>query len=282
MIKFCFWLITLFAIANDALAADDNVSINLAIRKACDLLLRSEGDSISKISPISQNGNEFDVKINGKFNYDKLPFYLNQSFQTIGLDKTYNVSIKDCANDLILVGFNSQDATDGEVACQGRLMETSTCHRVILSFTELSTKKKFNLLYILAPLALMAFVWSKLGKHAVIVTDPNDSISANQNKQSIGNSIIDMTRLSIMCDGKTESMTHLEAQLLSFLYENIGNVVDRDTIMTRVWNDDNPKLSRSLDVFISRLRKKLAHDTSIQISAIHGIGYKLDVILRDC
>jgi DNA-binding response OmpR family regulator len=71
------------------------------------------------------------------------------------------------------------------------------------------------------------------------------------------------------------TLTAKEAQVLSLLCLNINSVVLRNDILKTVWSDDSYYNSRSLDVFISRLRKYLADDSSLKIMSVHGKGYKL-------
>ena len=78
---------------------------------------------------------------------------------------------------------------------------------------------------------------------------------------------------------KTEkhTLTAREAQLLSLLCAHRNAIVLRNDILKSLWNDDSYYNSRSLDVFVSRLRKYLAGDSSLQIISVHGKGYKLSV-----
>lgn len=72
-----------------------------------------------------------------------------------------------------------------------------------------------------------------------------------------------------------QKLSAREAELLSLLCGARNRVIDRKTILLRLWNDDHLFNSRSLDVFISRLRKYLSHDSRVQIINYRGIGYKL-------
>lgn len=72
-----------------------------------------------------------------------------------------------------------------------------------------------------------------------------------------------------------QRLTHREAQLLWYLCEQKGEVVDRQMILQKLWGDDDFFTARSMDVFISRLRRKLKKDSSIQILNIRGYGYKI-------
>lgn len=69
-------------------------------------------------------------------------------------------------------------------------------------------------------------------------------------------------------------LTARENELLQFLWEHQNNVVKREDILLKIWGDDDYFLGRSLDVFISRLRKYLKADENIQIDNVHGVGFQ--------
>jgi DNA-binding response OmpR family regulator len=68
-----------------------------------------------------------------------------------------------------------------------------------------------------------------------------------------------------------------ECELLSIFIEKPNEIIKRDELIKRVWEDNGVVVGRSLDTFISKLRKKLQDDTSIKISNVHGVGYKLEI-----
>lgn len=77
--------------------------------------------------------------------------------------------------------------------------------------------------------------------------------------------------------GKEQTLTEREAALLRILCENKNKVVKREAILERLWNtDDDYFASRSLDVFVSRLRKLLASDNTVQLKTIKGVGLILE------
>jgi DNA-binding response OmpR family regulator len=71
------------------------------------------------------------------------------------------------------------------------------------------------------------------------------------------------------------TLTHREAHLLFHLNNNKNEVLDRSLILKKLWNNDDFFSARSMDVFISKLRKKLNQDSNIQIINVRGFGYKL-------
>jgi len=75
-------------------------------------------------------------------------------------------------------------------------------------------------------------------------------------------------------DKKTE-LTQREATLLQYFFEHKNTVLKREQILSAVWGQDDYFFGRSLDVFISKLRKVFAGDDSVKIETLHGIGFKL-------
>lgn len=72
-------------------------------------------------------------------------------------------------------------------------------------------------------------------------------------------------------------LTHRESQLLFHLIKNKNQVLDRSLILKKLWDNDDFFSARSMDVFITKLRKKLSKDKSIKIVNARGVGYKLMV-----
>ncbi len=91
----------------------------------------------------------------------------------------------------------------------------------------------------------------------------------------IGNFMFSKLELKLINGNEIQSLTHREAELLSFLLAHSGNILKREDILNKVWGNDHFFSSRSLDVFISRLRKLLRSDTGVKIENVHNIGYRL-------
>lgn len=72
-------------------------------------------------------------------------------------------------------------------------------------------------------------------------------------------------------------LTEKEAEVLYVLCCNMNNVIRRDELLMKVWGSDDYFLGRSLDVFLSKLRKYLSSDKSVEIENHHGVGFKLTV-----
>ena len=94
---------------------------------------------------------------------------------------------------------------------------------------------------------------------------------------TIGNFSFSQSRQLLSIGSKSKTLTHRETELLAFLCKRTGSISKRDDILNEVWGNDHFFVSRTVDVFISRLRKMLREDPSVRIENIHNIGYRLTV-----
>lgn len=86
---------------------------------------------------------------------------------------------------------------------------------------------------------------------------------------------LDRDNLTLSVNGQPQVLTHREAAILAYLLERPNVLIRRDDLLRAVWGDDDYFMGRSLDVFISRLRKRLATDPAIRIENVHGVGFIL-------
>ena len=92
---------------------------------------------------------------------------------------------------------------------------------------------------------------------------------------NIGEFIFNLKKQTLQINSITETLTHREAHLLYYLIKNKNQVLERSFILKKLWGDDDFFNARSMDVFITKLRKKLKGDAAIQIINVRGYGYKL-------
>lgn len=91
----------------------------------------------------------------------------------------------------------------------------------------------------------------------------------------IGTFRFNFSKQLLIFDGSEVLLTHREAQLLNELYRHKNELTERTLILNTLWGNDDFFNARSMDVFITKLRKKLALDTEVQIMNVRGYGYKL-------
>ncbi|MFM7854099.1 MAG: response regulator transcription factor [Flammeovirgaceae bacterium] len=94
---------------------------------------------------------------------------------------------------------------------------------------------------------------------------------------SIGTFVFDCNNLQLVHPKAEKTLTQKEAEVLKLLCANRHRVLKREEILNQVWGDDDYFMGRSLDVFISKLRKYLKEDPSIEIVNYHGVGFRIEV-----
>lgn len=106
------------------------------------------------------------------------------------------------------------------------------------------------------------------------------STSAKPNGSSLQSGMVgaysfDFQKLTLRLADKTQSLTYREAEVLKYLADRPDQVIKRDDVLKAIWGDDDYFMGRSLDVFISRLRKYLSGDSNIKIDNVHGVGFRI-------
>jgi two-component system, OmpR family, response regulator VicR len=93
----------------------------------------------------------------------------------------------------------------------------------------------------------------------------------------LGEYEFDYKNLQLIHKVETKNLTQKEADLMKMFIENKNFVIKRSDILIKLWGEDDYFLGRSLDVFISRLRKCLGNDPRIKLENIHSVGFKLSI-----
>lgn len=112
-------------------------------------------------------------------------------------------------------------------------------------------------------------------KRAAAVVPEMSEHQAARSSFSIGSYTFDHARQLLARNGKEQKLTSREADLLRLLCLHENQTLERGHALKTLWGDDSYFNGRSMDVFISRLRRYLRHDTSVSILNVHGRGYRL-------
>jgi DNA-binding response OmpR family regulator len=112
--------------------------------------------------------------------------------------------------------------------------------------------------------------------NAILRRVKNQSLKNNEQSEfKIGKYRFDHTRQVLEIGKRKQELTTREADLLKLLCININDVLDRNFALNTLWKTDSYFAARSMDVYITKLRKYLRHDSSVEILNIHGKGFKL-------
>ena len=289
----CF-ILTLFCNLLWSASSEPNPDkINLALRRTADHLLRIAGDSTSQIPSIVQTKDGiWQIRLEQNFDYDSLPAILQASLTLHQIDLAYDVLVKKCDDGTIALGYNHLDFLQkGNVACGGR-KRSEECQFIEVSFLPSipkTTTVLSNGLWLFLIAAGFLGIWFYKRTPTADprpTTTTNTTTNTNTNTEpetlgwiNLGNSKFDLANQILICGDSKQSLTFREAKLLSLFVTNINKVLEREYIIQQVWADEGVLVGRSVDVFVSRLRKKLADDDSLSLNVVHGVGYRLECSL---
>ena len=259
--------------------------INLALRQTAHRLLQEAGDSTSRIAPIQQTDeNTYSVKLEQPFNYDSLPLFLQNSFTEHAVQGKYDVAIWDCNYKALILGYSSFDFEKNKnVTCGGRQQTDANCFNFTVTFTESSPFRAVNASFwfilgglcalILGVVAYFIYFFSKKKR----IDTPSNALETNEmNRVYIGKSIFDIHNQTLTIQENTQKLTEKESKLLELFAKNQNVLLDRDLILKEIWADEGVLVTRSVDVFVSRLRKLLKEDASLKITNVHSRGYRFE------
>ncbi|MEO1263711.1 MAG: helix-turn-helix domain-containing protein [Bacteroidota bacterium] len=254
--------------------------VNLALRQVGHELLLETGDDSSRINPIKQiSDNEFILNLESEFNYDTLPSILSAVFENFQIDGHYQVNIKECDSDTIVLGYDQMAVKSGEVACVGR-EQAADCSNISVVFSKNNAFSigKFILftLGFVGISALVFLIFFRGSEQKNPVSDSKKEINSNQ--VEFGQSALEVSNQLYLLNNVKKELTFRETKLLHFFAQHPNQVLEREKILSSVWEDEGVIVGRSLDVFVSRLRKILKGDESVKIKNVHGVGYKLEII----
>lgn len=114
-------------------------------------------------------------------------------------------------------------------------------------------------------------------KIEIFLKRSSKKITAEKTNYKVGKYQFDIQNFILFTENEKVTLTQREAELLKLFIDNKNSVLKREHILTAIWGDDDYFMGRSLDVFISRLRKILSHEKEISIENLHGIGFRFNM-----
>jgi hypothetical protein len=256
--------------------------VNLALRRTGHYLLAAQGDSSSAIAPVQQlAANVWLLKLERMFSYDQLPGLLEQSFELHQISQNYDVAVLSCSDGELQLGYNYIDfKRDSTTPCGGRDMKQD-CYNVQVTFPQdarQSPKLPMKAWFFSGFIALLGFVmgrwWEKKGAEPPLKSEESETTEWIQ----LGNSRLDVANQVLLCGEMRQELTYREAKLLHLFAKHPNQLLERSFILQNVWADEGILVGRSVDMFVSRLRKALKEDASLRLTAVHGVGYRLEVL----
>ncbi len=256
----------------------------LVIRKVGHEILLNIGDKTSLVLPVKKmNQNEFQLRFENSFSFkpDSIVSIIDHVFQVNEIKRDYIVNVLECSNNQIVYGYAIIASQQDEIVpCTDRDLEEN-CYYVNISFdiTQKSFLSHKPIRIGLSAIGLFFIVLgvSKFDKKSKLENTDEKFLKKSNDILKIGSFLFNPDEHFIFHDNKKTKLTAKESKLLSVFANRQNEVIERLELEERVWGEEGVIVGRSLDIFISKLRKKLEPNPKVNIVNIFGKGYKLEI-----
>jgi len=250
----------------------------ILLRRIGHELLLQSGDSTSRVLPIKKiTKNEYQISFENEltFQTDSLVHTTQRLLAKDPLTSDYVVNVVNCGNTNIAYGYAmSKNMKNDIVSCIGR-KQPKACYMINIKFksTGINITKNGYLLGSLPFLAFVGFLFFRSARPKATLHDENHT-----SLFTLGSVVFDAKIRKLIIHGNAIDLTGTETRILLIFALSPNEIIERSRLQKEIWEDDGVIVGRSLDMFISKLRKKLECDPNIKIAVIRGKGYKLNII----
>jgi DNA-binding winged helix-turn-helix (wHTH) protein len=258
----------------------------LVVREIGHQLLQHTGDFTSRVLPVKKvDKNTFQLEFQSQFSFmpDTLVKIVHQRLSSAQLPLDYMVNVYNCDSPEIVFGYEIRSKKNDVLACMGR-PQPKDCYKIQIEFTgDYKTATAMNPWWALGFILIGGIGFSVFNKsffYKKSYTEPVITSVEDTPSICIGKYAFYAERALLKQGEEQVELSDKEAKLLGIFAANQNQVIERDRLLKEVWEDEGVfVVGRSLDVFVSKLRKKLQGDEAIRITSIHGKGYKLEVVV---
>ncbi|SIT27731.1 LPXTG-motif cell wall anchor domain-containing protein [Filimonas lacunae] len=271
------------AYGQDARTSYHNAAAMIVMRQIGHQLLLASGDDTSRVMPVQQVAeNEYRISFESSFIFqpDSLIAIANRYLATSSLPAAYVVNVLECKSLEVVYGF-AQGVNNQPPPCTGRNQQKG-CYQVQVIFPQTSGSGSPAIL-LGAGVSLLAlsgmFVWQRRRRRPS--ENATDVVSVTTIETALpvqlGDYTFYPTRQQLIYQQQEVILTLKEAKLLSIFVKHINELISREQLQKEGWEEEGVITGRSLDMFVSKLRKHLQQDASVKLVNVHGRGYKLEI-----
>lgn len=249
----------------------------ILLRRIGHEILLQSGDRKSRVLPIKKiTKNEYQIRFENELTFEP-KFLVNTTQRLLANDplaSDYVVNVLKCDNASVVYGYAIfKNKKDNIVACIGR-KQPLACYMINIKFkpSSINIVKNEYLLGGLSFLIFAGFIFLRSFRPQNVL-----SKSQHNNTFTLGSVMFDSKNKKIITNGKTIDLTATETRLLLIFALSPNEIIEKSRIQKEIWEDEGVIVGRSLDMFISKLRKKLEFDPNIKIVVIRNKGYKLEI-----
>lgn len=248
----------------------------ILLRKIGHELLLQSGDSTSRVLPVKKIADyEYQISFENELTFqpDALVGTTQRLLARDPLASDYVVNVLTMRKTGVAYGYAiSKSKKDGIVACAGR-RQPKAHYAINIKFKPTGISAVNNGVLI-GGLPLLAFIGFMFLRSAKPLT-PRAKVS-DTSLLAFGSSLFDPQNRKLTVDGKQIELTGTESRVLLIFALSFNEVIERSRLQKEIWEDEGVIVGRSLDMFISKLRKKLEGDPHSHIVVVRGKGYKLE------
>lgn len=253
------------------LTAASQTNEGLIFRSIGHTLLLHSGDSTSRVLPIKELLNHtFLIEFESDFplNPDTLIQVVKRHLVHQSVKNDYRVVVFNCKQRDVVYGYEVSRNNDFSIPCSGRVYPKA-CYKIQIQLIEIPFPWKTTAISIVAFLLTLCFVFYK---------KKNPLLNESHSFTAMGEFQFFSNNKFLVFNKERIPLSEKETKLLLLFIEKPNQIVDRDTLLKEVWENDGVfVISRNLDVLVSKLRKKLLNDPNIKIINSHGKGYGLEI-----
>lgn len=256
--------------------------IKIALREIGNTLLLSNQDSITRVMPVLRiNSDEYLLTLESNISIDPevLVDATQTSFRNSEIDNEYIVEVLDCSIKEVIYSYQIKGHRGKDIVpCAGRQIPKNCYEIRVVFLSEKPNTAQTIIPVILGGMGLLLLLTILFFKFSNLKIVKKTTLSQPvENGVRLGNYVF-YTDQRLAKQGKEIiKFTTKESEILKLLIHSPNQIITREELIKTVWEDNGVFVGRSLDMFISKLRKKIGNDTSLKIINIHGVGYKIEV-----
>jgi len=253
----------------------------IRLRNVGHKILLDSGDSTSRVLPIKRiSEREFILVFENPFQFDPDSLVkvihkgLKEGLVNNKPEDKYQVNVLECIGHQIVYSYQMSYHKDKTIVpCKGRI-QPKDCYRIKIKFEQNQVAASNFFVPIIS--GILAFGFLFLFKKNSPKPESNKNIGISQ---SVGIGKFELYYSNhLLKIGKEEiELSQKENKLLTLFASHQNEILERDRLLKEIWEDEGVFVGRSLDMFVSKLRKKLLRDPNIQLKNIRGRGYVLQV-----
>lgn len=258
----------------------------IVMRNIAHQILLYTGDSTSPVAPVVRvSPTEFNIPFESIFSFkpDSLVHIIDRIMSDNSMASKYVVNVRERKTNKVVYGYAVMGPNQKSIVpCQGR-NEPAMSYSINIKFEEgrsYPTKGLYLGGSALLSLGLLLLVVKRKNKpNTAPVAEVKEEVTSIAERPliPIGQYLFYPDQQLLKLNEDETILTIKEAKILSIFAHAPNQIIDRKRLQKEIWEDEGVIVGRSLDVFISRLRKKLENDEAVKLINIHGKGYKLEI-----